>query len=140
MQLSKETYTGDIHKKIIVSEERGRKHTAYNKNGENEVRHYRLDDGLVKNATCCDYLLLNDSKNNAYYIELKGCDIRHATEQLIAGEHLCKPYVKGYTAYYRIVTSKTRTQELKSSEYRHFQRRVGIDKIICKTNAIEENL
>ena len=89
---------------------------------------------------CCDYLLLNDSYMNAYYIELKGSDIAHAVEQLEAGLRIFKESLKNYTAFFRIVTSKTRTQELKSTKFRRFQRTMGKERIIVKTNEIEETL
>ena len=54
MNLQKETYTGDIHQKIIVSAENGRRHIATNPSGQYEVRHYRLDGALIKNEQCCD--------------------------------------------------------------------------------------
>ena len=90
MELRKEEYSGDIHKKVYVSAEKGRKHIANNPAGQYEVRQYRLDGNIVKNMMCCDYLLLNDSYMNAYYIELKGSDIAHAVEQLEAGLRIFK--------------------------------------------------
>ena len=140
MELRKEEYSGDIHKKVYVSAEKGRKHIANNPAGQYEVRQYRLDGNIVKNMMCCDFLLLNDSCMNAYYIELKGSDIAHAVEQLEAGLHIFKEGLKNYTAFFRIVTSKTRTQDLKSTKFRRFQRTMGKERIIVKTNEIEETL
>ncbi len=140
MKLSKDNYSGDIHKKVYVSAEKGRKHIAQNSDGQYEVRHYRLDGDIINNALCCDYLLVNDSKRNAYYIELKGSDLTHAIAQVEAGEKICRDFLRGYSAFYRIVTSKTRTQELKSSKYRHFECRVGRDKIKQGNRIIEEIL
>lgn len=140
MDLQKETYTGDIHQKIIVSAENGRRHVATNPSGQYAVRHYRLDGALIKNEQCCDFLLINDTGMKAYYIELKGSDFSHAVEQVEAGEKLCRSHLKGYVPYYRIVTSKTRTQELNSTKFRRFQQRVGADKIKYGTNEIKETL
>ena len=140
MKLSKENYSGDIHKKIIVSAENGKSHVAKNPSGKYEVRHYRLDGEIVKYEKCCDFLLLNDSLLNAYFIELKGCDFIHAVEQVQAAEQIFKEDVANYTKLYRIVTSKTRTQDFNSAKFRHFQRSVGKENIICKTNKIEETL
>ena len=140
MELRREDYSGDIHQKIIVSAENGRKHTAINPSGKYEVRHYRLDGELVKNEVCCDYLLVNDSGNKVYYIELKGSDFARAVDQVQSGERLCRNSFHGYAAYYRIVASKTRTQELNSAKFRRFQQKVGVDRIKCGTNEIEETL
>lgn len=140
MELRKEDYLGDTHKKVYVSAEKGRKHIANNPAGRYEVRQYRLDGEIVKNEVCCDFLLLNDTYLNAYYIELKGSDLVHAVEQVEAGRRIFKDSLKDYTSYFRIVTSKTRTQDLHSTRFRHFQRVVGRDRIIVKTNEIEETL
>ena len=140
MELRKEDYSGDIHKKVYVSAEKGRKHIANNPGGQYEVRHYRLDGDVVKNEVCCDFILLNDSCLDAYYIELKGSDLVRAVEQVEAGQRLFRGILNEYTSYFRIVTSKTRTQDLNSTRFRHFQRTVGKDRIIVKTNKIEETL
>ena len=140
MELRKGDYSGDTHKKVYVSAEKGRKHIANNPGGKYEIRHYRLDGELVKNEVCCDFLLLNDSRLDAYYIELKGSDLAHAVQQVEAGQSLFRDSLKNYTSYFRIVTSKTRTQYLNSTKFRHFQRTVGKERIIVKTNIIEETL
>ena len=133
-------YTGDIHKKIVVSPENGRKHVEINPDGRFEVRHYHLDGEIVRNECCCDYLLANDSMKKVYYIELKGRDIGHAIEQLQAGEEICRASFAEYSAYYRIVSSKTRTQQLNSVKFRHFQKNVGSDRIKVATNEMKEIL
>ena len=140
MELRKEDYSGNAHKPVYVSSEKGRKHIAHNPEGRYEVRHYRLDGDIVKNEVCCDFLLLNDSCMDAYYIELKGRDLVHAVEQVEAGRQKFKESLKDYSAYFRIVTSKTRTQDLHSEKFRRFQRTVGKERIIVKTNIIEETL
>ncbi len=140
MMLRKEEYSGDIHKKLIVSSENGRRHIAENPSGNYEVRHYHLDGEILHNTLCCDYLLINDSRLKAYYIELKGSDLAHAVDQVIAGERQCKDSLQGYESYYRIITSKTRTQELYSMNFRRFERRVGPDRIIVKTKELRETL
>ena len=146
MELRREDYTGDIHQKIITSQENGRKHIAYNTDGRYEVRHYKLDGNIIKNERCCDYLLVNDSCKHVYYIELKGRDISHAVEQIEAGEHLCRDFLKDYISFYRIVASKTRTHEIHSTKYRHFQQTIGtgrvdgIERLMTRTGMIEEIL
>ena len=77
---------------------------------------------------------------NAYFIELKGCDLVHAVEQVQAAESMFRKTLENYVTYFRIVTSKTRTQDLNSTKFRHFQRTVGKERILCRTNEIVETL
>ena len=129
-----------MNQKVIVSEENGRAHIATNPDGQYNVRHYRLDGKLVKHETCCDYLLLNDSLQNAYYIELKGHDISRAVEQVLAGERLCRALLKNYVSYYRIVASKSPTLDNMPKKYRNLLDKVGTKRLICKTRRLEEIL
>ena len=93
---------------IVVSRDKGeqREHRANNPQRQFDLRHYKLDGALIQQATCCDYLLVNDSRKKAYLIELKGGKIDQAIKQLEAGEQKCKAELKGYTFLYRIVCSK----------------------------------
>lgn len=107
----------------IVSRDKGAtvRHVALNEKGSNTVRQYQLDGELVKNQTCCDFLLLNDTKVNAYFIELKGSDIKRGIEQLDETAKMLRAELINYTFYYRLVSSKVNTHDVKSSEYRKFK-------------------
>ena len=137
-----ESENRDKYQKIIVSRETGenREHRAINPDGIYEVRHYQLDGKLVRNQTCCDYLLLNDTRRKAYYIELKGKDVKKAVDQVLAGEKLCREELQGYLSYYRIVTSRSPTHNNAPKNLRNLQDRYGTKRVICKTRKIEEVL
>lgn len=127
---------------IIVSKDRKepRQHRALNPNGSFSVRHYRLDGDLVVRQECCDFLLLNDTKLKAYYIELKGRHVDKAVSQLLSAEKICHSELSGYTSYYRIVASKSPTQKTFPKSYRDLLSRVGRERLICRTNSLEETL
>lgn len=76
--------------KIIVSKDKGetREHRANNPEQKYSVRQYKLDGEMVHDQKCCDYLVLNDTSQNAYFIELKGRKIDEAVPQLEAGRRL----------------------------------------------------
>lgn len=61
--------------KIIVSKDSGtaRIHRAVNIDGD-YVRHYKIDGNVISDKTVkkCDFLLLNDSKKDAYLYRSKG--------------------------------------------------------------------
>lgn len=140
MLLTSEKSLCDIHQKIIVSQDKGsqRKHKGNNTSGFN-VRHYKLDGDLIRQQKCCDFLVLNDSLKKAYFIELKGRHINDAVPQLENGMRLCESELQGYTFYYRIVSSKTRTHDVQGNTFRKFKEKCG-GRLKCKTNYIEENI
>ncbi len=116
------------NQKIIISRDKGtstRKHRADNSEHRYDVRQYKLDGVVVKNETCCDFLLLNDSLRRAYLIELKGRNIDEAVPQLQAGKRILSPELKGYDFYYRIVCSKVNKNDLMKNTFRKFQDACG---------------
>lgn len=68
----------------FVSSENGCKHEAKNPD-KKAIRQFKVDGEVFPKGhdpERCDWLLLDDTKGNAYYIELKGSDIPHAIEQI----------------------------------------------------------
>lgn len=51
----------------------------------------------------CDFLLINDTKRDAYLIEVKGTDLLSTIEQLEKTEEVLGADLKGYQKKYRIV-------------------------------------
>ena len=103
----REKYTSQCSKQQskIVSQDRGQvKHVALNTTGD-EVAQYHIDDPQIlgNNNSCCDYLIFNDSKKRAYFIELKGRDLCKAKSQVLDAENLFVSDLAGYTRFYRIV-------------------------------------
>ena len=101
----------------FVSKEKNCVHVGCNKNGS-YVRQYHVDGGIVPKSyegERCDYLLLNDDRKSAYYIELKGSDIRKATQQIDASIAMLKADHPGYTVHCRIVYYSG-SHEVQSSE------------------------
>ena len=140
MELKKEASECGKHDPIIVCEEKGKKYTAINPERKFEVRKYHLDGILVVRQLCCDYVVINDSTEKAYYVELKGQDIKHAVAQVLAGERLCCDSLGGYKSHYRIVPKKSRTLDIKSKEYRNLYDKVGPKRLRCETGRLEDIL
>lgn len=141
MLLSEEKSKCEKNQKIIVSRDKGSSccHRALNINGCSDVRQYRLDGELVIRKTCCDYLVLNDTKQNAYFIELKGSDIKTAISQLESAEKICAPELRDYSIFYRIIAKKVCTHDVKSNKFRKFQDQYG-RKLKCATEKMEEDI
>lgn len=141
MRLTQEKSLCEKKQAIVVSKDPGkpRLHRAFNPERRYNLRHYRLDGDLVRNETCCDFLLVNDSVKKAYLIELKGEHIDDAVEQLEAGERKVRSDLNGYIFYYRIIGSKARTHKIRSSKLRKFKDKCG-KYLIIKENVLEETL
>ena len=68
----------------VVSKENGCKHIGIN-DRSHEIRQFQVDGGILpksKEPSRCDYLVVNDTARRAYFIELKGSDVRKAMRQI----------------------------------------------------------
>lgn len=141
MLLTKEKSRCDKNQAIVVSRDAGqsREHRATNPGREYELRHYKLDGDLVKNETCCDFLLVNDSSRKAYFIELKGENIDDAVDQLEAGTKRFASELNGYMFLYRIVCSRALTHKVRNPKYLKFKERCG-SRLQTKERKLEEIL
>lgn len=108
----------DKRQKRIVSKEKRSSHTAVNENRQ-LVRQYLIDGDVIKdkNAIKCDYLVLNDEKKTAYFIELKGSKVVHAIEQIEETAKRLRLCLPGYQFYYRIVISGSCTHNVNGAAY-----------------------
>lgn len=141
MLLTPENSLCERNQTIVVSKDRGaqREHRANNPQKKFDLRHYKLDGVLIKQTTCCDYLLINDSRKKAYLIELKGGNIDDAVDQLEAGEQKCKAELEGYLFFYRIVCSKAKTHKIQKTKFRRFKEKCGV-RLKMKENCLSETL
>ena len=100
--------------KTFVSTEKYCTHTGKNPAGK-YIRQFLVDGGVLpkgKKPKRCDYLLLNDTDRDAYYIELKGSDIPIAIEQIESARTLTEPSLKGYTNHCRIILHRVRSHQI----------------------------
>lgn len=134
----------DRHQKIIVSEELSNKHIARNINAD-PVRQYRIDGKVIKDKKVqkCDYLVLNDEKKTAYFIELKGKHLLKAKEQLEETYRRVKGSVAGYEIFYRLVYH-TGTQDVDDSQMVKWRQKCGrvgkVDRVQWKQGELTENI
>lgn len=123
--------------KEIVSRDRGSpcEHRAANSGG-NLVRQYKIDGVVIKDGIKCDFLLLNDEKKTAYYIELKGSDILKAIQQVEETARRLGRQLLNYTQLYRIVY-RTGTLDLHSGKVTEWKAR-NRGKQIIRSSRLEE--
>lgn len=127
--------------KIIVSKDTytNRKHLANNRNKDN-VRQYQLDGKIIKQEKSCDFLVLNDDKKKAFFIELKGSDVSSAIPQLEGALNKVKNEILDYKIYFRIISSKTKTHEVRDSKVIAFKKKYGSNSLVIKTQLYEEDI
>lgn len=128
------------HAPRIISQDRGnsQKHIAHN-DLRSYVTHYAIDGVVIRQGNRCDYLLLNEDKNTAYLIELKGSDLAHAARQLEATENALRSELSQYNKHYRIVANKCKTQEIESTEFKKYRVKWG-GKLKYGTSTINEDI
>ena len=141
MLLTPEKSLCEKNQSIVVSRDKGaqREHRAINPQRRFDIRQYKLDGDLIRQKTCCDYLLVNDTSQKAYFIELKGGNIDDAVTQLEAGEQHCQSELRGYKFFFRIICSKARTHKLQSNRVRKFREKCG-NRLQIKENYLQETL
>ena len=121
----------------VTSEENGCKHLGINDKSD-EIRHFKIDGGVIRGTKVsrCDYLLANDTARRAYYIELKGSDVRKAMAQIDSTVAMVRD-LQGYTVFPRVIFRGT--VNITNSERTRWSRKYqGRDKI--KRGLIEESI
>lgn len=130
----------DINAKIIVCEENKMKYRALNANNSN-VYKFQIDGGIITNQTVkkCDYIVENDSKNNIYFVELKGCDISQAYKQIKQTISFCKSKILPDSMLHsRIICSRISTHSVHDGNYRELKK-ICSD-IIVHRECLEESI
>lgn len=104
------------------------------------IRQFKVDGEVFPPGTPqkrCDYLLLDDTGHQSYYIELKGSDVLAAIAQIEDTISEISPSIKDYMILCRIVY-RTATHELNGSKVlRWKQQRKNV---IIKSVRIEETI
>lgn len=113
---------GALTNSRYVSEENHCKHIAVNRD-KNIVYHIKVDGNVIPKSynktKRIDFLLLNETKKVAYLIELKGCHLGDAIEQLEVSHEALKDVLSDYAIRWRIVYhSHSRTAKLHMNNQR----------------------
>lgn len=132
-------YREGTHRKFISSENQC---THIGKNpGGHSVRQFRVDGEVFPKGTMpqrCDYLLLNDTAKESYYIELKGSDIPKATQQIDSTVDMVCSSLRGYKIFRRIVYQSGTHKIDEDSVVKWKRRYKGL--VCIKHRLIEENI
>ena len=74
-----------------------------------------IDGCLIKTGVRCDYLLIDCTRNKAYFVELKGSDFLHAVNQLSTSIEYLTKEINDCDVFARIVLTKVNVPNLKNN-------------------------
>lgn len=132
----------------LMFSEKGRSYYGLNPKSK-EILGFKVDKGLINDENNrCDYSLIVQN-DVCFLIELKGCDVSYAAEQIMSTREVFeKKYgVKKFVA--RIVCSKSKTAELNSNTFKKMDRFMNMLKkkygikyshVIIKTTKLTETI
>lgn len=67
------------HKRIVLKENKSQ--IIFKNETQSTIRKIRIDGCVINDGLRCDYLII-DNFGTQHFIELKGCDIKHAIDQI----------------------------------------------------------
>ena len=109
-----------------------------------DLHHVKIDGCYILDQTKkkCDFLLLDKQKKSAYFIELKGKDVKSAIEQIDSTIEEMKKEVKEFERYCRIILSRYSVPNLRNTpRYLRLVKKIGgPERIIIKTGSHEEKI
>jgi hypothetical protein len=113
----------DKREKIVLKDDKNpQKFIAENFN-KYHINAYKIDNCILTNGNKCDFLLEIKSKSNikAYFIELKGQDLKHAILQL---EESIKSlnYCNGIELQARVILNKVKVPAIRTSYEIRFEK------------------
>ena len=79
-----------------------------------KVSNYHIDGCLIKDGMRCDFLFLVEDDKNAFFIELKGSELKKAIQQI---DHSINPiicHLAGYRVSARVIIGHVRSPQVGS--------------------------
>jgi hypothetical protein len=125
-----------VDNEIVCSENKST--YRYVNKSRQHVAKIKVDGGLVPSTDTkkCDWLLINWDSAHSFFVELKGCDVKKAIDQINATLDLLWADVKTMgigIAHARIVLSKTPNPNFIRSEQRILEKRLKL----CSHGAVK---
>jgi hypothetical protein len=113
----------------IIAKEHKRKYIGINQGGH-LIAKYKIDGSILSGSQIsCDYLILNTTNNNAYFIELKGNHLPRGANQLLFSITTLKDDLPNRCIIHaRLIVTRVISHALLSSAY------IKLSKIIKQYN------
>jgi hypothetical protein len=130
------------NRKIVTLSENGMIYKAKN-NQKKKVICYDIDGVMiVSESKKCDKALGIPDEEKLFLVELKGCDLKKASEQILATIQTLDEKISGYKVFGRIVCSRVPKPDIRSTQVVRLERELAKRKGNLKKNSkiIEESI
>ncbi|MGM3308657.1 hypothetical protein ACSQ6I_22230 [Anabaena sp. WFMT] len=135
-------------RKTIVVKDSGNKqeYRVTNDNGK-EICKIKVDDCLITGGERCDYLILSCEDKLAFFVELKGHDLKKAIGQIDSSITKLITEMQDFKIYARIVLNRNPTPDINSSVEIKLKKRLkrlngdnSIELIKYRSQVLEESI
>jgi hypothetical protein len=105
----------DSRKTIVVKDSGNKQEYRVTNNNGKEICKIKVDGCLIKESERCDYLILSCEDKSAFFVELKGHDLKKAIVQIDSSLTNLMTEIKEFKIYARIVLNRNPTPDINSS-------------------------
>ena len=136
----------DTRKTIVVRDSGNKQEYRVTNDNGKEICKIKVDGCLIKEGERCDYLILACEDKSAFFVELKGHDLKKAIAQINSSINKLMTEIKEFKIYARIVLNRNPTPDINSSIEIKLKKRLkqqngkdSGDLIKYKSQVLEEN-
>lgn len=126
---------------VVCSDLKSKTKYTYFNDSLDDLTKYKIDGCLINDdGSKCDYLLLNCTKEEALFIELKGSDLTKAVEQIERSIEMLHKDFKHFNVQARIVLTRVNTIDKKNVKLIKLERKLKKlnGKLIKQTRQLTE--
>ncbi|MEH1765917.1 hypothetical protein [Nostoc sp.] len=105
----------DTRKTIVVRDSGNSQEYRVTNGSSKEFCKVRIDNCLIREGEKCDYLILNCQDKLAFFVELKGQDLKKALVQIDLSISILMHEIPDFKIYARIVLNRTPSPNINSS-------------------------
>jgi hypothetical protein len=105
----------DTRKTIVVRDSGNSQEYRVTNVSSKEFCKIRVDNCLIREGEKCDYLILNCQDRLAFFVELKGQDLKKALVQIDLSISILMHEIQDFKIYARIVLNRTPSPNINSS-------------------------
>lgn len=105
----------DIRKNLVVKDSGNKQEYRITNENAKEICKIRVDGCLIKEGERCDYLILSCEDKLAFFVELKGHDLKKAITQIDSSLTKVIHKIQDFKIYARIVLNRNPTPDINSS-------------------------
>ncbi|MBD2614131.1 MAG: hypothetical protein RMY62_011420 [Nostoc sp. ZfuVER08] len=105
----------DNRRTIVVKDSGNSQEYRVTNSSKKEFCKIRIDGCLIIEGEKCDYLILDCQDKLAFFVELKGHDLKKALTQIDSSISRLKDEIQNFKIYGRVVLNRTPTPNINSS-------------------------